>query len=331
MGEIVLGIGSSHTFMLSEDASDWGKHGDLVDRRVGALTDASGKRRQFDELVAQQGPTVLRELTEEVYRQKAAASQRALDRLALDIKSAKLDALIVFGDDQRELFAPANTPAILIYCGNTIAKHRHTLPGPPPPRFLTDAIDRHFGEAMTGLPIATTLAGHLVDYFLDNHFDPAVSLGLPDGIGEGHAFAFIHTRLMDAGAPIPLVPIMINTYYPPNQPRAERCFEYGEAVREAVEGLDDDLRVGVVASGGLSHFWVDVGLDTAVLEAIRTHDIATLLSIPRSKLESGTSEILNWIALYGATRHLKQKWSEYIPGFRTEAGTGTGLAFGTWE
>jgi 3-O-methylgallate 3,4-dioxygenase len=34
---------------------------------------------------------------------------------------------------------------------------------------------------------------------------------------EGHAYSFIPRRFMPDG-PIPIVPIMLNTYYPPNQP-----------------------------------------------------------------------------------------------------------------
>jgi hypothetical protein len=68
-----------------------------------------------------------------------------------------------------------------------------------------------------------------------------------------------------------------------------------------------------------------------VLHAMRRGAAAALCGIPRAKLQSGSSEILNWIALFGATKHLAHEWSEYIPGVRTPAGTGTGLAFGVWQ
>jgi hypothetical protein len=55
-----------------------------------------------------------------------------------------------------------------------------------------------------------------------------------------------------------------------------------------------------------------------------------LQNLPRHKLNAGSSEILNWVPLAGAVEHLDLDWFEYVPGYRTPAGTGTGLSFGTW-
>jgi len=62
---------------------------------------------------------------------------------------------------------------------------------------------------------------------------------------------------------IPIVPLVVNTYYPPNQPTPRRCFALGSAVRKAIESFTLDFRVGILASGGLSHFTVDEELDQA--------------------------------------------------------------------
>ena len=48
-------------------------------------------------------------------------------------------------------------------------------------------------------------------------------------------------------------------------------------------------------------------------------------------LNSGNSEIRNWICMAGATEHLSLRSLDYIPAYRTPAGTGTGLCFGVWE
>ena len=58
-----------------------------------------------------------------------------------------------------------------------------------------------------------------------------------------------------------------------------------------------NLRVAVMASGGLSHFVVDEEIDRATLKALAEKDVDGLRSLPREKLRSGTSEILNWVAL----------------------------------
>ena len=43
-----------------------------------------------------------------------------------------------------------------------------------------------------------------------------------------------------------------------------------------------------------------------------------------------SSEILNWVGVAGACEHLDLNWFEYVPGYRTPAGTGTGLSFASW-
>ena len=90
-------------------------------------------------------------------------------------------------------------------------------------------------------------------------------------------------------------------------------------------------RVGILASGGLSHFTVDEELDRGVLDALKRGDGAALSAIPVQKLNSGNSEIRNWITLAGAVGHLNNVWQEYIPCYRSAAGTGCGMGFALWK
>ena len=103
-------------------------------------------------------------------------------------------------------------------------------------------------------PVHADLAMHLIERLMDDGFDIAGSQRLPEGEGEGHAIAYVHRRVMDATKPVPVVPVFLNTYFPPNQPRPRRCYEFGQAVRKAVESFPGNLRVGVLASGGLEPF-----------------------------------------------------------------------------
>ena len=128
-----------------------------------------------------------------------------------------------------------------------------------------------------------------------------------------------------------MVPVFLNTYYPPNQPTPRRCYKFGEAIREAVESWPGDVRIGIVGSGGLSHFVVDEELDRGVIDALRRKDGEALQSLPRKKLNSGSSEIRMWIAVGGAVEHLDMAWSHYVPGYRTPAGSGTGLGFAVFS
>lgn len=130
---------------------------------------------------------------------------------------------------------------------------------------------------------------------------------------------------------VPMVPVLVNTYFPPNQPTAARCYAFGQAIRRAVESWDDGSRVAIAASGGLSHFVIDEELDQRVLEAFRARDSARLAAIPQEELMSGTSEIRNWVVVAGATEHLELEVLDYVPTYRSPAGTGCGMGFARWS
>ena len=72
-------------------------------------------------------------------------------------------------------------------------------------------------------------------------------------------------------------------------------------------------------------------LDGTVLQALAMNDTETLQSLPVQKLNGGSSEIRNWICAAGALEELPLAWSDYQPGYRTPAGTGTGLGFAIWS
>ena len=58
---------------------------------------------------------------------------------------------------------------------------------------------------------------------------------------------------------------------------------------------------------------------------------AALAGISRDRLRSGNSEILNWVTAAGALEGLTPAVLDYVPGYRTPAGTGTGMAFARWD
>ena len=72
------------------------------------------------------------------------------------------------------------------------------------------------------------------------------------------------------------MPIMVNTYYPPNQPTPKRCFDMGRAIRGAIESWPTKARVGILASGGLSHFVVDEELDYMAMDGMKEKSIVKL-------------------------------------------------------
>jgi hypothetical protein len=80
----------------------------------------------------------------------------------------------------------------------------------------------------------------------------------------------------------------------------------------------------------ISHFLVDEEFDRAILAALAGKDRGVLENLPRNKLHAGSSEVFNWAAVGGAAEAIALDWSEYVPGYRTPAGTGTGMTFATW-
>jgi 3-O-methylgallate 3,4-dioxygenase len=130
---------------------------------------------------------------------------------------------------------------------------------------------------------------------------------------------------------VPIVPIMVNTYYPPNQPTPKRCYSMGQAVRKAVESWGNGERVAIIGSGGLSHVVIDEELDRFVLDGLLEQDADKLAAIPRDKMRGGTSEILNWVALAGASEHLTPNLIDYVPTYRSPAATGCGMTFAYWN
>jgi hypothetical protein len=53
--------------------------------------------------------------------------------------------------------------------------------------------------------------------------------------------------------------------------------------------------------------------------------------LPAELLNSGSSEIRNWITVGGALGDLRNDFTEYYPVYRTPAGTGCGMAFASWS
>jgi len=332
MAKIVLGLGTSHTPMLL--ASDETLQRFVETDQTIRHRDKEGRPVTYGELLEKADPRLAHMVAPANLVARQNRARDAAQHLREVLKSAALDALIVMGDDQNESYKEDCRPAFAIYYGDTIrnSNEQHESYRTRFPEWYVQNRQGFFEQdAPRDYPVHSALAVHLVESLMDADFDLAASQTLPKGEGEGHAIAYIHRRLMDAANPVPVVPIFLNTYYPPNQPRPSRCYGFGQAVRAAVERYPGDARIGVAASGGLSHFLVDEDFDRAVLKACADKDAAFLQTLPRNKLHAGSSEILNWVALAGAAEHLDLDWFEYVPGYRTPAGTGTGLSFATWS
>ena len=52
--------------------------------------------------------------------------------------------------------------------------------------------------------------------------------------------------------PVPIVPLQVGVLQFPI-PSARRCYKLGQSLRRAIESYPEDLKVAIVATGGLSH------------------------------------------------------------------------------
>ena len=214
-----------------------------------------------------------------------------------------------------------------------------------------------YAEKDQDIPVPSDLGRHVIEHMMENDFDVAHSRYLRDNIGGTiarrypsaaggesdyvrttkprnyglpHGWGFVVSRIMNS-EPVPMLPISVNTCYPPNQPTSKRCFNFGREVRRAIESWDSDLTVMVVASGGLSHFTVDEELDRTALKGMVDNDAEILSNLPRHRLHSAASETLNWVTAAGALEHMKAEVLAYEPVYRTPAGTGGGWCVVRWN
>ena len=159
-------------------------------------------------------------------------------------------------------------------------------------------------------PGSPRLSWHLIESLVADEFDVTMCQEML----VDHAFA-VPMALLWPGAgrrPVKTVPIAINTVQHP-LPSATRCFKLGAAVARAVESFDEDSRVLIVGTGGLSHQldgeragFINKQFDLFCMEKLVSDPEALLRYSNRELIEqAGTQgiEILMWIAARGAMAH----------------------------
>ena len=105
MAEIVLGIGTSHSPQLSVRASEW---------QVLREKDEHDPRLDYNGLLERAKKGIDAELTSEKFRGRDEACQKAIQTLGDVLKSAKVDVIVIFGDDQHEQFYDDNMPTFAV-------------------------------------------------------------------------------------------------------------------------------------------------------------------------------------------------------------------------
>src|SRR5688572_576696 len=337
MAEIVLGIWTTHGPQLSTTPEQWMLRVPADRARKHWF---KGTLHSFDELVEmRRNENLVERSALEARNRNHAACQVAIARVAEIWKEVRPDVCVVFGNDQRELVLPEMQPAYTVYHGESfwngpLSKERSATlpPGIVEAEWANRPKER---TEYRGLP---DLAALLIERGLDSGWDFAASSEWPDHasphhhLGTPHAFAYILRRVMEDHA-VPMLPIITNTFFPPNQPRPWRYFELGQLMHQVLTEWKRDVRVAVFGSGGMSHFVINEDFDNALFKAIENRDAAYLRAIPPNLMHDGTSELLNWVSASGCLfqTSLSGKVIDYVPCYRSEAGTGTAQGFVVWK
>ena len=164
-----------------------------------------------------------------------------------------------------------------------------------------------------GIPTLAPIAGdpdlswHIVEGLVADEFDVTTC----QRMFVDHAVSLPFALLWPDADPWPvkLVPITINTLQYPF-PSPARCYKLGQAVGRAIASYDEDLRVVVLGTGGLSHQldgsragYINKPFDLMCMEKLVDEPEAlarySALDLVREAGAQGF-ELVNWIAARGA-------------------------------
>jgi len=160
--------------------------------------------------------------------QRAHDFRQALHAASDKIKKAKIDLAIVIGSNHFRGQWLDMMPTFCIGVGDILSSGEHGTPS---------------GPQLANPDIAM----HICNELLAKDFDLSFSTQMAIDHGISHAIQYLTIE-----GEMPIVPIMLNAFAPP-LPSFQRCLSLGQALREIVEQMPDDLNVAVIGSGGLSH------------------------------------------------------------------------------
>jgi protocatechuate 4,5-dioxygenase, beta chain len=173
------------------------------------------------------------------------------------------------------------------------------------------------------------LSRHLAESLITNEFD----LAIVNEMEVDHGLT-VPLSLMCGQPeqwPFKVVPLAVNVVqYPP--PTGKRCYKLGRAIREAVQSFEQNLRVVVFGTGGMSHQLhgeraglINKKWDNRFLDDL-TADVQRLIEIPHVEYmrETGAEgiEMVMWLIMRGALNDdVREVYRFYhVPGSNTAIG-----------
>jgi protocatechuate 4,5-dioxygenase beta chain len=151
------------------------------------------------------------------------------------------------------------------------------------------------------------LAWHIAQSVILDEFDLTIVNNMPVDHGLTVPLSLLFGQ--PAQWPCRVIPLCVNVLqYPP--PTGHRCYELGKAIRRAVDTFEEDLRVVVFGTGGMSHQihgaragLINSEFDRHFLDNL-TRDPDALARIPHVEYmrEAGAEsvELIMWLIMRGA-------------------------------
>jgi gallate dioxygenase len=177
------------------------------------------------------------------------------------------------------------------------------------------------GGARNLPPIAghTALAAHIGRSVMAEDFD--LSFFQDKALDPGCFSPLSLLMAHDKTWPIPIIPLQVGVLQFPT-PTARRCYNLGQALRRAIDSYPEDLRVAIVATGGLSHQvhgersgFNNTEWDAQFLDLIE-NDPEKIAQLTQAELaEFGGlegAEVIMWLIMRGAlSANIKRKHRAY--------------------
>lgn len=178
------------------------------------------------------------------------------------------------------------------------------------------------------------LAEHLLKSLVDKGFDVAFSSNPLLDHATMNPLHFLAGDKERGVIKYPVVPVLTNAFVKP-VPSLARGYQLGLAMREALESYPEQLRVAVLATGGLSHDpggprwgYVDEEFDKRFLSYLASGDVKSALALTPDEVFAtggGSYEILNWVVVWGVMRGKPAEVVDYVPGYNI------GSAWAVWR
>lgn len=244
------------------------------------------------------------------------AARAGFSRLGHAFASAGIDTIIAVTSEHIVNLQPRLAPAFTLGIG----EHHAAF---PEPQFNLQPVTRR------GDP---SFAGELIAALYRRGFEPAHSSELRLDHGTS-----LPLEMMGIDSDVAVIPLIINSIFPP-LPMLARCAQLGTAIAAAVAESKLPRRVGLLATGGISHIvggpgmqYNDSTFDEDFLSAIKGGQIDRACRYSDTVLDAagnGTHEIRNWIVAAAAA---SPRVPEVVTAIRFAEGWDSGVHQFLWE